>query len=337
MSGMPSCSSQDTAVALAYLRHAQTLLAMNQTRCATALLEQATAWLQARFAEAPLHLPCRCWSVGVGLDTGQRSVNEDYPFAVTFDMPDVRQVQSQERTTVGIFAVADGMGGHAHGDVAATCAVHTFIETLLPRLLVCRATVFHELRALLTEGVQAANRAVYARNRQVGADGRKLMGTTLTTALCVGSLALIANVGDSRTYLFRQGVLSQLSSDHSYVFDQVAAGRLAPDQLYTHPRRNEIYRCLGETEEVAVDLFRRQLLAGDCLLLCSDGLWEMVPDPSQLAAVLASPQLSPTQMAQRLVQLALAGGGRDNIGLIVARYQPDPCGNECVPGAAPHP
>ncbi|MBX5458385.1 MAG: hypothetical protein IRZ31_15940 [Thermogemmatispora sp.] len=98
MSGMSSCSSQETAVALAYPRHAQTLLAMNQTRWATALLEQATAWLQAPFEKAPPLLPCRCWSVGVGLDAGQRSVNEDYPFAVTFDMPGVRQVQSQEPT-----------------------------------------------------------------------------------------------------------------------------------------------------------------------------------------------------------------------------------------------
>ena len=313
--------SPNTALALAYLRNAQAVLANNQPHQTAALLEHAMVQLQSAFDDTPLLPAFSCWSVGVGLDTGlKRSVNEDYLFEMTTSRP----LPNDGQEPVGIFVVADGIGGHTRGDVASRCAVHTFADSLLPHLLSNREFSPGDLHALLAEGVQAANRAVYRKNREAGVEvgsGRSLMGTTLAAALCVGSRAVVANVGDSRTYVFRRGALYQVSRDHSYVFDQVAAGVFTPDQFYTHPQRNVIYRCLGETEEVAVDLFALELMDGDLLLLCSDGLWEMVPDQSLLARVLASSHLDPEQMAQQLVHLALAGGGLDNIGLLVARYQ----------------
>jgi serine/threonine protein phosphatase PrpC len=112
-------------------------------------------------------------------------------------------------------------------------------------------------------------------------------------------------VGDSRLYQYRAGVgLSQITQDHSLVAALAAAGIIRPQDIYTHPRRNLIYRCLGEKSHVEVDTTTVLLAAGDILLLCSDGLWEMVRDP---------------QIAHALIQAALAGGGEDNVSAIVAR------------------
>jgi serine/threonine protein phosphatase PrpC len=132
----------------------------------------------------------------------------------------------------------------------------------------------------------------------------------------------VANVGDSRTYLYRPGRgLAQLTRDHSTVTQLVEMGAITRDEIYTHPQRNEIYRSLGAAPSVEVDVFRETLQDGDALLLCSDGLWEMVPDEQQLAHVLSSSWASADSMAERLVQLALAGGGRDNIGLVVVQVR----------------
>jgi len=154
---------------------------------------------------------------------------------------------------------------------------------------------------------------VHERNEQE----KKFMGTTLTAALVVGTTAYIVNVGDSRTYLYRQcDGLAQLTRDHSVVARLVEENMIQFDEIYTHPRRNEIYRCLGERESVEVDTFRVPLQAGDSLLLCSDGLWEMVRDPD-IQAILQSTCSTPSQASSELIEAALKGGGLDNISVIL--------------------
>jgi len=212
-----------------------------------------------------------------------------------------------------LLLVADGMGGQADGQEASRLAVELLATYMSDALHVSQATpetFLHLVRA----GVQYANQVLYQRNQEQCSD----MGTTLTAALIVDTTAYVAHVGDSRCYLYREPTgLSQLTQDHSLVAALVAAGIIQPEDIYTHPRRNLIYRCLGEKPHVEVDTSAVPLAAGDMLLLCSDGLWEMVRDP-QIAAILASPVPNPACTAHALIQAALAGGGEDNISALVA-------------------
>jgi len=168
---------------------------------------------------------------------------------------------------------------------------------------------------LLTEGIDDANLAVYQRNQA----HLTRMGTTLTAALVTDSTAYIAHVGDRRCYLFRgpEG-LSQITEDHSLVAALAAAHMIKPEEMYTHPRRSVIYRCLGAKRRVQVDTYTVPLIAGDTLLLCSDGLWGMVRDP-QIEAILSSAAHDHSHLAHALIQAALAEGGEDNISAIVVQ------------------
>jgi protein phosphatase len=142
-------------------------------------------------------------------------------------------------------------------------------------------------------------------------------GSTVTMAVLQGWTAYIANVGDSRTYLLRDGKLEQLTTDHSLVAGLVAAGTIEPDEIYTHPQRNVIYRSLGSDPEVEVDIVRQPLQAGDRLLLCSDGLWEMVRDPEMAAVLDRTPDV--WEACDQLVERANENGGPDNITAILVR------------------
>jgi len=143
-------------------------------------------------------------------------------------------------------------------------------------------------------------------------------GTTVTLAFVQGSLALIANVGDSRTYLLRDHMLRQVSVDHSLVAGLVASGQIKPEEIYTHPQRNVIFRSLGQKQRVQVDIFREILEPGDILLLCSDGFWEMVQDPKLIVRLIEKAK-DPKQACQTLIDAANAAGGEDNISVVVAK------------------
>jgi serine/threonine protein phosphatase PrpC len=168
-------------------------------------------------------------------------------------------------------------------------------------------------KELLVNAVQEANLAIYQHNQTYQTN----IGTTLAAALVVDTTILIANVGDSRTYLYCEHKgLTQVTQDHSYVAHLLASGQITLDEVYSHPRRNEIYRCLGEKPSVDVDTFMLPLEIGTTLLLCSDGLWEMVRDPD-IAEILRTALPDPSRASWGLIQAALDGGGKDNVSAIV--------------------
>jgi serine/threonine protein phosphatase PrpC len=250
-------------------------------------------------------------AVGARTDRGikrQHKPNEDNLFAIQAARPN--NIQPQE---FGLFVVADGMGGHANGQDASRLAIQTIIDFMLPKLSSSNPMNEDDFKNLLTEGVQHANQAVHQRNMEERAD----MGTTMTAALIVGAIAYVANVGDSRTYLYREPEgLVKVTHDHSVVASLVDAGIIKPDDVYTHPKRNQIYRSLGEKPYVEVDTFKVPLQVGDKLLLCSDGLWDMVRDPD-IQRVMSAPMPDPSKTGKALIQAALDGGGEDNVSVIV--------------------
>jgi protein phosphatase len=170
----------------------------------------------------------------------------------------------------------------------------------------------------LREAVERASEVIVRYGRE-HTDARGL-GSTLTAALVVDAIAYIANVGDSRTYLLRGGQLQRVTRDHSLVARLVEAGQIEPDDAYDHPNRNLIYRSLGAGRaEVEVDLFSETLQAGDALLLCSDGLWEMVRDPEMMATL--NDTSDPEEACGTLIDRANDNGGEDNITAVLVRCE----------------
>lgn len=250
--------------------------------------------------------------VGVGWNSGITRVdkpNEDSIVALQGTC-----TYHEQLMPFALLVVADGMGGHDNGREASRLAMQSMMHTVLQNIVMGRELSDEFLIDMLIGGVEWANRAILQYARQLNGN----MGTTLTAALVVGHKAYIVNVGDSRTYLFRSGFgLKQVTRDHSVVATLVAFGEITPDQVYTHPERNKVYRSLGHTEHIDVDWFMLDLSSQDALLLCSDGLWEMVRNPD--IAYILQHYSDAVASSDALVKAALRGGGKDNISVIVAR------------------
>jgi PPM family protein phosphatase len=219
----------------------------------------------------------------------------------------------------GLYVVADGMGGHAAGEVASNLAIRGAAETVLaeymaPTLGSSPPEDEGALQELMRRAALRANEYVLGEARARGND----MGTTLTMALVVGDRAYIANVGDSRTYLMRGDELRRVSKDHSLVMRLVDLGQIGDDEIYSHPQRNAVLRSLGDKPEVEVDVFVERLRPGDTLLLCSDGQWEMTRDDAMAQILTAA--ADPQEAAETLVAEANRNGGEDNIAAIVVRF-----------------
>jgi serine/threonine protein phosphatase PrpC len=203
-----------------------------------------------------------------------------------------------------LLVVCDGMGGHAAGEVASRIGVDTILS-------IYYGDPAEDRPHVLEQAFEQANEQIYAR-------GHGSMGTTGVAALLHHDALHVANVGDSRAYLIRDGEIRQVSRDHSFVNDQVAAGLITADQARSSPHRNVITRALGYQSGVTVDLFRLPLQIGDIIALSSDGLHGLVTDPEIAQIASESP---PDQAVQQLIDLANSRGGTDNITVVIARVE----------------
>ncbi len=254
-------------------------------------------------------------NVGAHTDVGMvRDHNEDSYLTLSLGLDNDSQRQGW-----GIYIVSDGMGGHAAGEVASSLAIRGAAELLISAYLaraIAPDAVYDEAEArnLVRQAILQGNEAIIAEGRAQGND----MGATMTMALVSGDRAIIGNVGDSRTYLYRDGKLRRISKDHSLVMRLVELGQIADDDIYTHPQRNAVLRSLGDKSNVEVDIFIERLRSGDVLLLCSDGLWEMTRD-AEMERTLARDAI-PQATCEALVSAANQAGGEDNISVVMVRF-----------------
>jgi protein phosphatase len=236
--------------------------------------------------------------------------------------------------------VCDGMGGHMGGKFASYWAVETIklefsdlfstkdpratvvlseadIEAVKRGTFVSPVPVEVDLESLTQSAIQKANNVVYEYachkpNQAANA------GTTITMLVVRGNQAVISNVGDSRAYLLRDHELAQITHDHSLVANLVAEGQIMPEDIYTHPQRNMIYRFLGQKGPAHIDIFRETLKPGDYFLLCSDGLWEMIRSTRRMMALIEK-AADPQKACKKLVEAANEAGGEDNISVVVVQ------------------
>jgi serine/threonine protein phosphatase PrpC len=262
----------------------------------------------------------------------ERQINQDRVWAQIY--------APSEGEQVGLFIVCDGIGGHLGGEFASHWAVETIKQELAdmfcpsdPRATVhlsqeeidaaltgsdsTRLSAARKIENLVIKAIEKANRVVFEYGQQKPEKASD-SGTTITLAFVLGTRVVVANVGDSRTYLLRDGKIRQMTQDHSLVANLVASGQIQPQEIYAHPQRNLILRSLGNRREVQVDTFWEVLKPGDYLLLCSDGLWEMVQD-NELIIRLITEASTPAQACQKLVSAANLAGGEDNIGVVVLK------------------
>jgi PPM family protein phosphatase len=228
----------------------------------------------------------------------------------------------------GLYIVADGMGGHAAGEVAAKITVETIAEFIAATRQKEEATwpfrYNHELHFnsnRLAIAIEKANeRVMSAVATQPWLKG---MGTTVVAGLLNEKILSLAHVGDSRAYLYRSGELSRLTDDHSWVHEQVSAGILTEEEAKTHPLKNVVTRALGGGPSVSPDLREMEFQSGDAFLLCSDGLTTMLSDEEIRDSVAAAEKQDAETLCRRLVDLANEKGGVDNITVVLVRITED--------------
>lgn len=232
-----------------------------------------------------------------------RPVNEDCVFASATD---------------GLLIVADGMGGHAGGEVASGIAVRVAARVLKDGLPQAPAALPVLARQILTEACRRADAAI--REREAADPALAGMGTTIVIAACRGSQVAVAHAGDSRAYLLHAGQLRRLTEDHSLVRRLVETGAISESAARHHNLRNVITRCLGGQEYIDPDVRLVNWEPGDLLLLCTDGLTGMLED-AEIEGLLRDCGADLAQCGQRLIDLANERGGMDNITVALGRYK----------------
>jgi serine/threonine protein phosphatase PrpC len=242
-------------------------------------------------------------------DVGRmRQNNQDNIFTLLTTLP-----REETDVPLGLFVVADGMGGHENGELASRLAIHTVVREVLANLLLpaLQDGTIEALQPVMISAVEEANTVIWEYAQDIGSD----MGTTCTAALLLGQALYIAHVGDSRAYLREADGLRPLTSDHSTVGRLIEMGQLAPEQAREHPLRNQLYRTIGQNAEVDVEFVYEPLGSSTHLLLCSDGLWGMLSE-AQMEQVLAH-HTWPQEACGELIDFANLAGGEDNIATVV--------------------
>ncbi len=239
-----------------------------------------------------------------------RTLNEDS--IVTIEANRILQSVSQP---LGLYLVADGMGGHSAGEMASGTIVNHIAQRAVRDLLPLPNALgkIKDRREWLREAVEGANSEVFSMRKSAGTD----MGSTLVAVVLDGNQAFIAHIGDSRAYLINSKGLKQLTVDHSLVERLIASHQITREEARHHPQRNVIYRTVGDKAKIEVDLSSHTLAAGDCLLLCSDGLSGMVEDSAIQRIVLEA--TCPQAACDALIDAANAAGGEDNISVILVK------------------
>lgn len=242
-----------------------------------------------------------------------------YQYDHNEDSLDARLYADHRGAMLGYFVVADGVGGQQGGEIASQVAIDAAWRSLYEGVwqMAFRGEEITEgdARVGIAQAIAAANAAVYAERATRHSD----MTTTITLALVIGRRVYIGNLGDSRTYLWDAQGLHRITKDHSLVQRLVDTGQIQPEEVYTHPRRNVIYQSLGDRSDTAADVYTAEIGPDARLLLCSDGLWEMVREEGIEEVLLAEPDAQ--RAADRLTQNALLAGGADNIAVIIVQIE----------------
>jgi len=249
--------------------------------------------------------------VGCAQSAGrQRDHNEDALFTLTTTLS-----SEYGNVPLGLYIVADGMGGHQHGEIASGIAIRTLASVVVRKLVASLLSLNpsppeQSLLEIMQEGVQESHRLI---TRQVPGGG-----TTLTAVLILGNQMTLAHVGDSRAYAIGpNGSMEVLTRDHTLVKRLVEIGRITSDEAAIHPQKNVLYRALGLGEPFDPDLNTMQLPESGYILLCSDGLWGVISDETIHQIVMTSP--NPEQACKRMIDAANEAGGPDNITAILVK------------------
>lgn len=250
--------------------------------------------------------------VGCGHSVGQqREHNEDALFTLTTNL-----VSDSTYLTFGIYIVADGMGGHQHGELASGVSIRSVANSIIRKLYIPLVSLNADppgvsLHEILQEGIMEAHRSI-ARDAAGG-------GTTLTVALVMGDQLILAHVGDSRAYaIYPDGSFRLLTRDHSLVRRLEELGQITSAEAAVHPQRNVLYRALGQGDALEPEIKTLPIPAGGYIMLCSDGLWGYVAEPQLQQIIKDAP--NPELACHAMVEAANAAGGPDNITVILIRF-----------------
>lgn len=261
-------------------------------------------------SEARIKQPRRTGFAAAALrDIGQvREVNQDHVFTLTSSLP-----REGNDIHMGLFIVADGMGGHDSGEIASRMAVSAVTRTILGDLMIpaLDEDMSQPLQPLIISAVEAANRSIWEYAQSINSD----MGTTCTVALLLGHGLYIGHVGDTRAYVIGPDGIRQITDDHSAVGRLIQLGQLDPAEARDHPLRSHIYRTVGQNLDLQVDFAYEQTGSATHLLICSDGLWGLV-DETAMQEVLAQ-AVWPHEACRELIDRANQAGGDDNISVVI--------------------
>ena len=262
------------------------------------------------FASDELETAAQPLSYGIASDVGMlRDNNEDASFAMHW-----HSITIEDRPDFGFFVVADGMGGHLDGEKAAGIAVETLAAEMMETIYAPLLRDFHaaDSPTILDALVSASEKANLAVIKRVPGGG-----TTLSTVAVIGNLAYLVHVGDSRAYLIHDDQIEQLTTDHTLVQRLIEMKEITPEEAEFYPQKNVLYRAIGQNEQLKVERMIRTLPPSSQMIICSDGLWDLVEDETMKRV--AQESATPQHACDELVALANERGGTDNITVIILK------------------